>query len=332
MHPLRVLLLGVGNFGVSWAQDVLPRCGEAVFAAAVDAQPGRFAFVPDGVPCYTNLDEALDAVRPDLVLNVTPPHAHTALNRHLLLRGFPVLCEKPAAAGLQDAAEILRFYREQGGFLMIAENYRYSPVMRACREVIAFGALGRVLSVQCHFRHYHPDASQFYHGRLDQPLLLDVTVHHLDVARYLTGAEPESTRCETWSAPYSWYGDRPANAHIRARMTGGIYFSYYGTLAAYASSTDWNGDWEIECESGTLRIRQSRLTLYREHEGEPVVLPGEGGDSVQSRLTMLREAIDAVRQGRRGETDLTDNIRSYLFIQDAIRSASTNEEVAATVI
>lgn len=332
MQPLRVLLLGVGNFGASWAQEVLPFCDDICFAAAVDAKPERFAFLPDGIAHYTDLDEALDAVRPDLVLNVTPPHAHAALNRHLLNQGYPVLCEKPAAASTQEAHEMLRFYRECGGFLMIAENYRYSPVMRACREVIASGKLGKVLSAQCHFRHYHPDAAQFYHGKLDQPLLLDVTVHHLDVARYLTGAEPERTRCETWSAPYSWYGERPANAHIRTWMTGGVFFSYYGTLAAYAGSTDWNGDWEIECERGTLRIQQSRLTLYCDHEGESVLLPGEGGESAQSRLIMLREAARALHERRCGETDLTDNIRSYLWLQDAIRSSTTHEEIASSAI
>lgn len=329
MDAVQVLLLGVGNFGSSWAQKVIPACADCcTFAAAVDQQPERFRHVPPGVPCFTDLDAALQAIQPDLVINVTPPHLHTVHNMHLLSLGYPVLCEKPIADNPRDAEELLAYYQRQGGFLMIADNYRYAPVFRKCRQMLQSGALGAIHSVQCHFSHHHPDASPFYHGQLDQPLLLDVTVHHLDVARYLIGAEPIRTYCETWAAPYAWYQQRPANATIQAAMANGSHFSYDGTLATPAGTTDWNGEWEIECDGGVLQVHQSQLFLYHQPEGKPTPIQLDSGEA-ESRLPMLREAIQALQCQRKAETDLTDNIKTYRWIQDAIRSSQAHAAVCS---
>ncbi len=324
---VRVLLLGVGQFGRSWAEEVIPACSDVCrFAAAVDQRAERDAYVPQGVAFYTDLDTALGEVRPDLVINVTPPNLHTALNRKLLSAGYPVLCEKPVAENPEDARELLAFYRRHGGFLMIADNYRYAPVFRRCREVLASGKIGNIHSVQCRFRHYHPDFSAFYHGKLDQPLLLDVTVHHLDTARYLTGLEPVRTRCEAWSAPYAWYGQRPANALIHSWLTGAVPFTYFGTLAAPSSTTDWLGDWEIECDRGTLAVREGGLLLYQA-ENQPPARLAERGEERASRAAVLREAVSALSGGRKGETDLEDQMRTYRWVQDAIASSRSGKEV-----
>lgn len=321
MQPCKILLLGAGNFGASWANDVIPRCSDiAVFSAVVDKNPERQKHISPDIPFYTDLNEALYAVQPHLVINATAPSAHTALNRHLMKMGYPVLCEKPIAEDPTEAEEMLSFYEKQGGFLMIADNYRYSPVMRKCREIIASGKLGKIHNVQCRFRHYHPDYSAFYHGKLSQPLLLDVSIHHLDGARYLMGEEPLKTTCHTWTAPYTWYDSRPANASIHSEMTNDVHFDYFGTLAAAAGTTDWNGDWDIECQGGTLLIRESKLYLYDRPEGEAVPVPFcEPGED--SRIPMLREAISALQAGRKGETDLSDNIKTYRWLQSAIQAA-----------
>ena len=320
MDKIRILLLGVGKFGSSWAQSVIPACADrAAFVGAVDLVPDRAAHLPEGVSFFTDLDAALNAVHPQLVINVTPPRLHTEHNMHLLALGHAVLCEKPIAADLADAERMLAYYQQHGGFLMIGDNYRYSPAFRACRRMLQSGELGGIHSVQCHFRHHHPDYSAFYHGQLAQPLLLDVAIHHLDVARYLMAEEPISTRCETWSAPYTWYQHRPASASIQSRMTGDMHFSYFGTLASPASTTDWNGDWEIECDRGVLRVAGSKLYLYDQPNAEPVAMPLD--DQPESRIPMLKEAILALTEGRKAESDLTDNIKTYRWVLDAIRAS-----------
>ena len=48
---------------------------------------------------------------------------------------------------------------------------------------------------------------------------------------------------------------------------------------------------------------------------------------LKSRTRMLREAIEAVQHGRKGETDLTDHLKTYRWVQNAILSSQTKAEI-----
>ncbi len=319
MAKISVMLLGAGNFGSSWARDILPLCtGEAVLAAVTDRDPARLEAVSAESEKYTDLEKALTAVRPDLVINATQPDAHLAINRILLERGFPVLCEKPLADSMEAAEKTGEILANTNGFLMIGENYRYGPVMRAAKAYLDSGTLGAIHRVNCLFRHEHPDFSRFYHGRLKHPLLEDVTIHHLDLARYLSGQEPVNVECRVYAAPYSWYGKRYASSGIWTEMTDGVIFEYSGTLASPVSTTPWNGCWEIECGQGVLQILDDRL--YAVQNEDRTEIPVRNREE-ESRAVMLREACAALQEGRRGETDFSDNIRSYRWMQAAVESS-----------
>ena len=325
MREIRTMLLGAGRFGISWATEILPLCGDtARLEAVADRDRGRLKMLPGEVRTFEDLEEAIEEVKPELVINATQPSAHLSTNRMLLEHGVPVLCEKPLADSLEAAEETGRILRKTGGFLMIAENYRFSPVMRAAKACLLSGRLGGIHRIHCLFRHEHPDYSAFYHGKLRHPLLEDVAIHHLDLARYLTGEEPRTVECRADTAPYSWYGERFASSGIRTEMTGGVLFEYSGTLASPVTTTPWNGRWEIECERGVLQILDDRL--YVTESGGREELEIDTPDGV-SRALLLKEACSALREHRRGETDYTDNIRTYRWMQAAVRSSETKETV-----
>lgn len=243
-----------------------------------------------------------------------------SINEMLLKQKIGVLCEKPIADSYENAVEMGHIYKTAQGFLMIGENYRYHTVFRKAKEILMSGELGEIHNVACHFSHYHPDYSMFYHGTLTHPLLEDVSVHHLDLARYLTGQEPRRIWCKEYPAEYTWYGKRPANALLVTEMTGGVVFHYDGTLAAPASATDWNGDWEICCSSGILKISNHCIWLYTNEEIKEIPVIPEAEDS---RVMMLKEACGALREERLGETDFTDNFKTFDWLHKAIRSSET---------
>lgn len=76
MNPLKIMVIGLGNHGQSWAREVVPACSDtARLAAVVDKRAELFENIPKGTACYTDLTEALDTCQPDLVVNVTSPSA-----------------------------------------------------------------------------------------------------------------------------------------------------------------------------------------------------------------------------------------------------------------
>lgn len=50
------------------------------------------------------------------------------------------------------------------------------------------------------------------------------------------------------------------------------------------------------------------------------------GDN-SSRIAMLREAVTALESGRKGETDISDNLYSYLWMEHAIKSSEEDRAV-----
>lgn len=327
MKKVRVAVLGLGNFGHSWADTIVPACGEAELVAVIDRNESHWQGIPESVPRFRDLASACEATHPELVVNVTPPVSHHEINAEFLRRGIAVLCEKPIADTLEAADATGAVLSETKGFLMIGENYRYQPIFRRAKELLTSGRLGRIHTIDCHFRHYHPDVSRFYHGTLTHPLLDDVSIHHLDLARYLSGEEAQRVWCQEHDAPYSWYGARYADAWLMAEMSGDVRFRYDGTLGSPATSTHWNGEWEIECDYGVLQIRGEELILHLpedrvEREYFPDAL-------VESRVLELQEACIALRENRPAETDYADNRKSFLFLQLALRAAEAGDWIDA---
>lgn len=323
MDKIKVLVLGLGNFGHSWADSVVPACDDcASLAAVVDKDERKWKGIEESVPKYHDLATAIEEIRPELVINVTPPALHFEINEMLLRKQIAVLCEKPIADTYENAVKTGKILGETGGFLMIGENYRYHPVFREAKKILQSGVLGGMHHIQCHFRHEHGDYSMFYHGTLRHPLLSDVTIHHLDLARYLSGEEPVKVWCKEYSAPYSWYDYRLANADIISEMTDDVVFHYDGTLASPLSTTDWNGDWEIECDKGILQIKNNQIILHKENGVEEIPAHVNARDS---REAMLREACAALRENRKAETDFADNFKSFRWMTSAIESSETGE-------
>ena len=319
MEKVKVLVLGLGNYGYSWASEVLPACSDyAELVGVVERQKDKWEGIGENILKFEDLEIALKETKPELVINVTPPDLHYQLSAMLMKRGIAVLCEKPIADTYENALKMGEVLEQTKGFLMIGENYRYHSVFRKAKELLLNGMLGNIHSVECTFRHYHPDYSMFYHGRLAHPLLEDVTIHHLDLARYLTGKEPVKVWCKEYSAEYSWYGKRPASAVITTEMTGNVMFHYNGTLASPVSTTNWNGNWEIECDNGVLKIEEDKIFIYKEDSVVEVPYVKEAEDS---RVMMLKEACYALKEKHKAPTCYEDNIKTFIWMRKLIEEA-----------
>ena len=327
-EKFRIMVLGLGNHGAGWADIVKGQAHKNIeIAALVDRDQDCLKKIRHDVPKYTDLDTALREQSPDAVINVTAPNAHVQINKMLLQKGIAVLCEKPVSEEKEEAEQFLLHCENEGYYCMIAENYRYREVIRRAAGCIRDGQIGVIRRVRCNFAHYHPDYSSFYHGALRHPLLSDVSVHHLDLVRYLTGKEPVRVWCREWPAPDTWYGERKATALLYADMTEGVLFEYSGTLASFVSATDWFGDWEIEGSLGTLKISGTTLLILRDDmEIDSSIFKVEDVFE-DTRIPVLEEFRSAVIKNRPAETDIRDNIKTFRFMNRAAESAELGREL-----
>jgi predicted dehydrogenase len=80
----------------------------------------------------------------DFVDIATPPSDHAAITHAALDAGLHVLCEKPLAATVEEARAMLRHATRAQRVLYPCHNYKHAPVIKAVRNVIEAGRIGKV--------------------------------------------------------------------------------------------------------------------------------------------------------------------------------------------
>src|SRR5512144_179222 len=97
---------------------------------------------------YSKLGALLDDSRVDGVFICSPNALHAEHAIQAAQAGKHVLCEKPMATAIADAARMVEACRRAGVTLGVAFNLRHHPAHVRAREIVASGALGRVVLAQ----------------------------------------------------------------------------------------------------------------------------------------------------------------------------------------
>lgn len=107
----------------------------------------------NGVPrAYTDWRQLVEDPDVDLVSVATPPAAHYEVALASLQAGKAVLCEKPLALNVAQAAELAAAAEAGGRPTAVNFSYRFVPAFQAARELLAQQAIGRVLRVEVDWR------------------------------------------------------------------------------------------------------------------------------------------------------------------------------------
>jgi predicted dehydrogenase len=181
------------------------------------------------VPCYAPRDftAMLREERIDVVVVCTPDHTHAGYIADALDAGCAVITEKPMTTDVDGCRRILAARRRTGGAVTVAFNYRYNPVHRRVRELLAEGAVGEIGSVRFewlldtghgadYFRRWHRDKTR------SGGLLVHKSGHHFDLVGWWLDSVPETVFA---LGRLFFYGEENGQRHGQrtgyARGTGG---------------------------------------------------------------------------------------------------------------
>jgi predicted dehydrogenase len=339
MADFRVLLVGAGQMGREWAAN-LRDCPDTEMTAWVDVLPGAAAHaVADlglgDVFTGIDLDEAITSTSPDFVVDVTSPEAHRDVTLAALARGLPVLGEKPMAAGMAQAREMVAAAERAGKLYMVSQNRRQNLRLAALRQLIvehtgSLGVLNADFSMGEHYRGFR--------ATMPSPLLIDMAIHTFDAARFLSGADPIAVYCEEFNPQWSWYkGNACATAMFE--MTGGLRFTYRGSRCSDGHHTSWDAEWRAVGPHGTatwdgrgtpsaeLTVRvEGDFPVLRRVEG--TIQPSTHGDAMMGGIdTTLRAFLHGLETGTPPASECHDNIKSLAMVFGAVQSAATGKRV-----
>ncbi|WP_037310078.1 Gfo/Idh/MocA family protein [Amycolatopsis orientalis] len=205
MVPRRYAIAGLGSRAELFVRAIAEH---AELAAFCDRNRTRMAVHNDWltgatgrapVPCYPAEDftAMLEKERIDVVVVCTPDHTHAGLIADALGAGCAVITEKPMAVDATGCRRILEAQRRTGGRVTVGFNYRYNPLHRQVRDLLADRVVGDVGSVDFewlldtqhgadYFRRWHRDKAA------SGGLLVHKASHHFDLVNWWLGSRPET--------------------------------------------------------------------------------------------------------------------------------------------
>jgi predicted dehydrogenase len=315
---MRIVQVGLGGFGGVWLEQVVHPHEDLDVVGLVDVnrelgEAARERLDLSESLLATDLGDLLALLesqgkRPDLVLNVTPSQYHGAINEAAFRHGIPVMSEKPLADTLEEGRAIVARAEQLGVRFAVSQNYRWKRIMTEAKKRLDEGGIGRVENVYVEFFR-NPDVEGY---RLEMPdvLLVDMAIHHFDLMRYLTGAEPLAVRGESWNPSWSRFkGD--ANLQANFRFERGIRACYTGSWASPMRETSWDGNWKIEGTRGYMRMEDDRLLIHAAGAEEETLVLTDDGRSMRRSLDLF---LNSLREGRPAPTEGRDNLNSLAMV------------------
>src|SRR5437879_7035404 len=136
---------------------------------------------------------------------------------------------------------------------MVSQNSRYFPAPRAIASMVHESALGKLYEISIDFRRYStvgPNGRGRHHLE-EQPLLVDMSIHHFDLLRMILSREPQRIYCEAWNPEWTAFSG-PSVAVASVVFEGGIVVSYRGSWISAGPDTPWAGEWRMEFENGEV--------------------------------------------------------------------------------
>lgn len=185
MSRLAIGLAGLGRMGRIHLGNLAGRCPSAELACVYDVDPvvAEQTAAEHGVPWTASFEELLDAS--DAVAIATSTASHAPLIVEAASAGKSMFCEKPVSADRAAAVAAVEAVEQAGVLLQVGFHRRYDPDWAAAARRIHDGELGEVTLFRTSLRDMTSPPPSFLSG--SGGLFADVTVHDLDVARWLVG-------------------------------------------------------------------------------------------------------------------------------------------------
>lgn len=357
MRSLRVGVIGLGEVAELHLEAYRDLDGIEVVAGA-DPRQERLNEIAGrwGIRGYGDYEEMLDKEKLDIACVLTPASSHAKITRDVAKHRVHVLCEKPLALTLDDAAAMIDTCRDEGVGLCYGSSYRFLPPVVKARELVGQGRLGRVTLLmevlvggrgrRCHqeLSHHHYPTGGPGGGGMG---LVDHGIHLMDVLPWLAGAE-----VETVVGRGNRSGAAPGPEFLTMTLDNGAVAHLVYNDATFASDMpqegmfSWGRSWDVQGnlvpgrgwdehpqsirihgEEGALRIfyYANKLFFFAENTREQVRVPDRPLPS-NFGLQMLSFAR-SIERGEEPEVTGADGMKALRVLLAAYESQESNRVV-----
>ena len=268
---LRLGITGCGNIAPLYLKTIAGFAVLEVLAISdLDMAVAKARAAEFEIPNVLTVDEVLAHPDVDIIVNLTPPVAHADISRRALDAGKHVYSEKPLAAELVDARELVALAKEKGLRLACAPSTFLGATVQTAKKALDDGLIGRPVAANAFFmshgmEHWHPNPESFYQPGAGP--MFDIGPYYLTALVHLLGPVTSVSA----SAQVS-FSERVISSDPRAGQTFGVNTPTHiagtlnfaaGAIATVITSFDvWHTampKFEIYGSEGTLSVEMPNM-------------------------------------------------------------------------
>lgn len=331
--PVRFVVAGLGKMGLAHL-TLLSAIRETapVGAVEIDRRLSRAAErMGFRIPCFSSLDDAIEALRPDAVVIATPTDTHAALVIRAAERGVAAIVEKPLACDTTSANAAAGAVATAGITASCGYTLAYLPSFERAKELLDAGAIGPVTSFRASMeigQVLGPKTGWMYDAaRSGGGVLANVASHTLFLLHWFFG-DVEAVGARTRSIHTRIDDEATVDVHFANGIRGTLETSW-SVPGLSLSRTEI----EVFGDNGSLRVDSERITLSLKSAsdnlaaGERTIHVAElerpatfdlGGDGY---CRELEEFAEAVRGGGQVRTSIARALAVQAMLEAAYASA-----------
>jgi predicted dehydrogenase len=341
--------VGFAGCGEVAAEKHMPAVGEVPdieIAAAADVLPDRLEYVGRrfGVRrCYDDVSAMLAGGGGlDVVALCLPPAAQVPAALAALDAGLHVWIDPPTGLSMAECDRLMERARRSERMVTVGFHMRWHRLVRATREILLSGRLGRVHTIRGIWSSPRQPArlkEWRRYRRLGGGALGEPAIDHFDLWCHLLGAELDTVFAET--ADDEW---EDAAAVISGRMTNDVLVT-----AVLSERANHDVELEIYGDAGRLRVslvqfdglelyeagalasgprhRLGRLVNFAKELPRALPRMHRAGDYRTSYRDQWRHFLERMRLGRAAESTLAEGRNALAAMLAAHESAATGQPV-----
>ncbi len=151
MKPVKLGIIGCGIAATELHWPALQKLKDKFQITAIcnntEPKAKEFSELTGGVPYVLDYEELLKNPDVEAIIIALPIYLNNRVTKEVLSAGKHVFVEKPLAANIEEARDLLEFGQKFSQVKMVGENWYYHPVFQRVKELIAEGRIGDTYAV-----------------------------------------------------------------------------------------------------------------------------------------------------------------------------------------
>ena len=316
---MKIGIIGCGYISRTYIADIKKFYRELEIAAVADmnlsaAEKSAEEF---SLPKACSVEELLSDPEIQIVINLTPPQAHTTVNRQILNAGKHLFSEKPFAPTAAEAKEVLDLAAEKGLMVGSAPDTFLSSGLQSTRFYLDAGIIGKPFFVTANMTTFgvetwHPNPTAYYQNGAGP--ILDMGPYYVSAMIALFGPIESISALSTkvsetrnvYTGPNAGSvipAETPTHYSALIKMKSGVIINFNISFDIYKSNLPM---FEIYGDGGTLAYPDPNFgggtpKVYRKEQfTDPVYRSDEEAAARKKIFYDLPELFPRVKDYSRG--------------------------------